>query len=84
MEYVAEKQAVWVAQRQQVADFWVNTFPYDAEATHGKLPVPCPSPAELPPLEKPVAEGEYKVFLPPRDFTAYGKDTPANCWPNGA
>ncbi|GAA6014813.1 hypothetical protein JCM10207_002190 [Rhodosporidiobolus poonsookiae] len=27
---------------------------------------------------------EYKTYLPPRDFVAYGEDTPSDCWPNSA
>ncbi|GAA5908621.1 hypothetical protein JCM6882_003695 [Rhodosporidiobolus microsporus] len=26
---------------------------------------------------------EYKEYVPPRDFVAYGEETPADCWPEG-
>ncbi|GAA6041987.1 hypothetical protein JCM8097_009132 [Rhodosporidiobolus ruineniae] len=39
IKYIKARDGVWIAKREEIADFWRKSFPYDPATAHGKLPI---------------------------------------------
>ncbi|ORY24446.1 hypothetical protein BCR39DRAFT_472288 [Naematelia encephala] len=90
VKFVTEQQGVWVAPRAEIAKHWRANFPYSPSVAHDKVTI-VKNVNPYNPLSKPLDAAKqavaptWKQFLPPRDFTGYGLESPAgDVWPNGA
>jgi hypothetical protein len=92
---VSAQPGVWVTPRAAVASHWRKVHPFTPALAHDAIYIPK-NIDPYPNGSKPIGIDNIKVdvlgetekwkhFLPPRDFTGYGFETPTgDVWPKGA